>query len=454
MEKIDIIKTKFPYADRFHDIAALGANQLVTVISNLSHKSTSGLVQRHLVSLETLVCTLLFFEVRRPHDIIYSLLAIARDTKESFLSDEAHQLVPSEQTIPITVDYDKDPVDIFIGFTTSCIEMSKSLDIICRHWAPDVENEIRQGRQKLKIAVRFPSWIQKLSNSSFGKAEDALRGRRGGDSLVGCPFRDTRKTYNAAYHSEAVIQVGGRVPNSLERSNSTTSMSGRSDDSHDSPINVRSQTMSEYSIDNLSWPVLHVKGIEVARIAARSDRITNGNIPAKWLRKAGWDDSTEQKKHDIPDKLWKTLVADRGPDGRFPPRWYKRACQHCLNDEKEEIMSSTSDLNTQANTASDIAQKFLSRVRSVVWNRQFFHATGKDDEKDERFFGLMPEKARKNDLLCILNGCTVPVILHEVDSHSQHQYYELVGETYVYGIMDGEKWLETNEEEERWFSLC
>jgi hypothetical protein len=453
MEKIDIIKTKYPYADGFHDIAALGANQLVTVISNLSHRTTSGLVQRHLVSLETLVCKLLFFEVRRPHDIIYSLLAIARDTKESFLSDEEHdhQFGLSDQFFPITVDYDKDPADIFIEFTISCIRMSHSLDIICRHWAPDVETEVKQDRQKMKVGVRFPSWVQKLSNSPFGKAEDALRGRRSGDSFVGCPFRDARKTYNAAYHSEAIIQFGGHVPTIQERRDSFKSLSHYSDDSHGTPTDVISQAISEYSFDNISSPVLHVKGIEVARIIARSDRITNGNIPAKWLHKAGWDDSTEQKKQDIPDKLWKTLVADRGPDGRFPPRWYKRASQHCLSDEKGEIMSSTSDLNTQANTKSDIAQKFLSRVRSVVWNRQFFHAAGNYEE----FFGLMPEKARKNDLVCILNGCTVPVILHEVDSHAQrHQYYELVGEAYVYGAMDGEKWIEAKEEDKRWFSLC
>ena len=48
------------------------------------------------------------------------------------------------------------------------------------------------------------------------------------------------------------------------------------------------------------------------------------------------------------------------------------------------------------------------------------------------YLGLGPKKARKGDLVCILYGCSVPVIIRE---HGQG--HEFVGESYIYGLMDG-----------------
>jgi hypothetical protein len=48
-------------------------------------------------------------------------------------------------------------------------------------------------------------------------------------------------------------------------------------------------------------------------------------------------------------------------------------------------------------------------------------------------FGLVPDHAQVGDLVCILYGCDVPVILRKIKGH-----YELIGESYVHGIMKGE----------------
>lgn len=48
------------------------------------------------------------------------------------------------------------------------------------------------------------------------------------------------------------------------------------------------------------------------------------------------------------------------------------------------------------------------------------------------YLGLGPTKARKGDLVCILYGCSVPVIIRE---HGQG--HEFVGESYIHGLMDG-----------------
>jgi len=72
-------------------------------------------------------------------------------------------------------------------------------------------------------------------------------------------------------------------------------------------------------------------------------------------------------------------------------------------------------------------------------------------------YGLAPDRARKGDLICILAGCTVPVVLRRHKNANQERYYELVGEAFVYGKMDGEAMAglhrEALEEKLQWFTL-
>ena len=62
--------------------------------------------------------------------------------------------------------------------------------------------------------------------------------------------------------------------------------------------------------------------------------------------------------------------------------------------------------------------------------------------------GLGPEESETGDIVCVLYGCSVPVVLRvaekqRVDGKVLH---EVVGEAYVHGIMDGEfmtgKWMD------------
>ncbi|GKZ38225.1 hypothetical protein AbraIFM66950_010254 [Aspergillus brasiliensis] len=49
------------------------------------------------------------------------------------------------------------------------------------------------------------------------------------------------------------------------------------------------------------------------------------------------------------------------------------------------------------------------------------------------YIGLVPSRTQEGDLICVLFGCSVPVILRKQDDH-----YIFIGECYVHGIMDGE----------------
>ena len=449
MLKLDQIKQLFSNPHILSDVDGLGAVVLVDSISHLTRKSDEGDVKEHLVGLETLVSSLLSFAASTPHDIIYSLLALARDTPQKYATDHNAQLETAMMTdeqmpMDMDIDYKKNPIDVFIEFTEKCVRTSRSLDIICRHWAPDVPDK------------KFPSWIPKISDSTFGTPDIAVRGLRvNGDSFVGTAYKDARKNYNASRGTIA-------DPNWVKFTSGPT-------------------------------PTLQAKGFKFATIEECSDPIT-GILNNYWIKKTSWD--KKHSKNIVPDQLWRTLVADRGPDGGNPPGWYRRACLQCLLESN--VTNFHGDMNVNVDVArlreikphSDVMFMFLQRVRSTVWNRRFLLAksycdackrSGHDyltcqrptrtntassteslvngDETDHRknskkrkrapscadsnpqgteyLFGLAPSRARNDDLVCILAGCTVPVVLRKC-VNSSGSTFELIGEAYIYGKMDGE----------------
>ncbi|PWY63832.1 HET-domain-containing protein [Aspergillus eucalypticola CBS 122712] len=59
---------------------------------------------------------------------------------------------------------------------------------------------------------------------------------------------------------------------------------------------------------------------------------------------------------------------------------------------------------------------------------------GSGSERTEDWFGICPRNTSYNDKVCILFGCSVPVILRPVKKDA----YKLIGEAYVHGAMSGE----------------
>lgn len=56
-----------------------------------------------------------------------------------------------------------------------------------------------------------------------------------------------------------------------------------------------------------------------------------------------------------------------------------------------------------------IATEFLHRVQSVVWDRMLVLTEGRKGSK--QLLALVPKEAEQGDLICILYGCSVPVVL-------------------------------------------
>jgi hypothetical protein len=52
--------------------------------------------------------------------------------------------------------------------------------------------------------------------------------------------------------------------------------------------------------------------------------------------------------------------------------------------------------------------------------------------------GLGPRTVKEGDLICVLLGCSVPVILRPATDPTLAGCYHFIGDAYVHGVMDGE----------------
>ena len=393
------------------DVTALAAFRLVQQSSNLFRKSDEGMIQEHLLSLETLVSTLSPFEATKAHDIVYAVLSLAEDTGTKFSVRPAANPPPdAEETVGTTqeltpversrlklsvetwkrtvqeqfpVDYDKTFFQVCKDFLKFTIKHSESLDIICRPWAPTNSGE------------HLPSWIPTLSGTVFRPDANGVHSRVKADSLVGLPTLG-RRNYNAARKF---------------------------------PLNLKNESCFRISEDGS----LFVQGFVLDTIKERSQPAMQGNVPLQWLKLAGWEDSSVSP----PDAFWRTLIADRDADGGNPPLYYEIACQQAFAQRAPE-----DDLNThhwiQANRSikasiEKVVVEYLQRLQSIVWGRRLAKTTTLEA------LGLIPDQAKKGDSVCILAGCSVPVLLRErTNQLTNKPCHELIGECYIHGMMDGE----------------
>ncbi|KAI2471516.1 heterokaryon incompatibility protein-domain-containing protein [Annulohypoxylon bovei var. microspora] len=127
------------------------------------------LERRSLLSLQYLVTTMFIFQTSEPRDVIYSLLAVARDAspfaETSVSTDKEYALFMRTgfssflEEKPFQVDYGRPYSDVcrdFVEFSIrrSCeVDRVQALDILCRPWAlePPTKRSLRQQGQETPV---------------------------------------------------------------------------------------------------------------------------------------------------------------------------------------------------------------------------------------------------------------------------------------------------------------
>ena len=163
---------------------------------------------------------------------------------------------------------------------------------------------------------------------------------------------------------------------------------------------------------------LVVVGFGLDRIGRIEDRAHGGVIPYSWLELAGWTDMDDPP----PERFWRTLVANRGMTGGFPPAYFRMAYKWAFLQGAEGDSLSTNEPITHG-SCSNIATEFLRRVQAVVWDWRLFQSDGEKSiainpkstpRCSLQLFGLAPGTVQRGDYICVLYGCSVPVILRKV----------------------------------------
>lgn len=365
---------------------ALNAIQIVKAVSDLFRTAYHQGPPVPLRSLEYLVASFSMYDNSEPRDVIYSLLSISRDASESDdaalveISDLPNfgrfgaqkilrSLLRTNIHQPLRVDYSAPVLEVykqFMSFSIPRAHPSGALDMLCRPWAPELAGE------------RFPSWIATLANAAYKPVDRSALGkrlvRRNPDPLVG----DAAATVYTA--SRAIGPPTDKSLfkywNSLDRS-------------------------------------MFLQGFVLDTISTLEFPSQLGHIPPEWPALAGW----RPKSGPPPEEFWRTLVADRGPGGSDPPSFYGPACETVF----QEAMDDTLDTSMLINHGSSVTVDFLKRVQAVIWNRRMMRTSNS-------WLGLAPKAAREGDLICILYGCSVPVILRKVYKTSQDLEKELEDE--------------------------
>ena len=132
------------------------------------------------------------------------------------------------------------------------------------------------------------------------------------------------------------------------------------------------------------------------------------------------------------EAIWRTLVANRGQS-------HDKAPDSFGNDYKR--------LLTRYLGPTDFAGPDLRDTNAKMLDTDTLHATMPFKEKmdtclrkrrlcksETRFLpGLVPDKAKDKDIICILVGCALPLVLRREKDH-----FIVIGESYVHGFMCGE----------------
>jgi hypothetical protein len=396
-------------------------------------------------TLEELVSFLAAFNATRLHDTIYAILGLASDVKpvHKATNAEPEQALRRRDTRTdwswtmeehFEVDYKKPVLAVFKEFLNHVITKSESLDMICRPWAPDSGLDAKGNKE----TIRLPSWIPNLLRKPFRLTQNGNMVRYNPDPLVG-PAIFRHKLYSASGSFNMSCKID------LE--------------------NPYSERMT-------------VKGFVLDKIGEIWDSGKFGNVPADWLKAGHWEDGNKVP----PDELWRTLVADRNAEGYDPDRWYPLVFQSAVKERGISYGFETYRLIHES--ASATVAELFRRVQAVVWDRRLIRTGGqfmpwltKEDRESPGALGLAPNDARKDDLICIIFGCSVPLILRRIPlpkqptspqpdagetrstqeganpldaspplvapspdggSEDAEELYTLVGECYVDHMMDGE----------------
>ena len=201
---------------------------------------------------------------------------------------------------------------------------------------------------------------------------------------------------------------------------------------------------SDFTVPNVSYegPKLITKGFILDRVQSVLEPYRTGQnvrqIPRAWrdsvlaLESVPVDECHQclNESSSIPtmkfEAFWRTLIT-----GRVPVKGASGTCSLFFQRWCEGDMLVT--------LPSVVAEHKTTELRPDAINRAIWNSIG-----GRRFIitesiriGLAYERVHSGDLVCILFGCSVPVILRPAINVGHAGLFNFIGETYIHGVMNG-----------------
>ncbi|KAK1448734.1 hypothetical protein CMEL01_08049 [Colletotrichum melonis] len=365
---------------------SLGAWNLVDALTDIFQRQVDGSFYAPRQRLESLVSSLSTFKTSGPRDTIYALLDLATETCKLSMSNNLQQpqrIIRRRNPAP-EPDYSIDLLHLYTKFTKWCIGESHSLDIICRRWAlPELEQKLDEQYPEL---MKLPSWIKTVEEYESHPRNGSLGGRKTANSLVGLPG-------NCCYNAS-----NGHFPNVEFRRDKTPKLV---EGSPPDILRAQSQIISDMNL------TMTIRGRSIG-VVSEVHSMHGGIIPSKVLLSLGHVSSTEPQ--NVPDAVWRTLVADRDVDGKAVPRWYRRACMGCLSSVTDAGDIDTNAILQRCDPPTNLSAAYLKRLQAVCFNRNYIGCEDVNG-KNGKLVGIAPLDSKVGDVVCILFGCSVSCVL-------------------------------------------
>lgn len=352
-------------------------------------------------SLADLLPMCMPLKVSDPRDRVYSLLAIIRE--------DTH----------IEIDYNKSILDVYAQALDHMIRHGSTLDVLLKPW-------ILKQEQDYEAAL--PSWIPSFSCTADLEERSWLE-----------PWKHPDSFSKRVRWSHDSVQAYLLHPDDFNAGGLATFQ-------HDMgpAVILLNDIDSSFDTRGFKWQT------RKSEYALRCSAVVFGSLKAVYsndaqsvfLSQLVRSFAQNEDSHEF-ESLWRTLVADADISGRRPaPVWYGQALADLLCDED----CAQSDLRSLIDLPNEhLAFKTLARRISTVLSGRKLGIAEPGAKKDSHHhvpegqrLVLVPIGTRQGDLICVFPGCSLPFVLRKTHSSYSNYAYELIGTSYVHGLMDGE----------------
>ncbi|KAK3315407.1 heterokaryon incompatibility protein-domain-containing protein [Apodospora peruviana] len=464
------------------------SHKLVELVSNLRIASDPAKsLPAHV--LEDVLCLCADFRCQRGQDIIYALLPLGSDVHTSSPGQASGDSDTEPTMHSFTVDYTRTTLEVYQDFVQFAVRSALGrTDVILRHWAPLDIGDLDYGQE-----TPYLSWLRPppptgrdgdhrtvRQRELTGTAENPLFFAAGTPEHWATPDRDSLFPINGRLRIESLIL--DTITSTLRSNTETISRAwpiyaGWLDTTQPPPdhfwqtlvagldFNNKPLSGSASSTNRKQNNTLRTACHDAFRLYGPDFRLYSSfvsEVVLFELKRVFWpgtdDDSHMANSPMALRERWRHLnLPLRHPDQQLRiVQVLRRIAADGFVGLPFLQSAEVADFSPLRYPLSSTAQRFLREevlqaidmeaMLEAARYRRLVHATTlgrslfRSGSEIMELFGLVPSEAVVGDLICIIRGCSVPVVLRRLPPRedSDDDGYTIVGEAYVYGLMNGE----------------